>query len=83
MRLAHHVTLNFNNNMPTAAVLVNIEKAFDTAWHSGLIHKLSEFEFSTSLMKLIASFKVLGEDEFSKPRKIAVGVPQIEQSLYI
>jgi hypothetical protein len=28
MRLAEHVTLNFNNNMSTAAVFLDIEKAF-------------------------------------------------------
>jgi hypothetical protein len=33
MRLADHVTLNFNNNMSTAAVILDIEKAFDTTWH--------------------------------------------------
>jgi hypothetical protein len=30
MRLAEHVTLKFNNNMSTAAVFLDIEKAFDT-----------------------------------------------------
>jgi hypothetical protein len=30
MRLTVHVTLNFNNNMSTAAVFFDIEKAFDT-----------------------------------------------------
>jgi hypothetical protein len=34
--------LNFNNNMTTAAVFLNIEKAFDTTWHSGLLYKLSK-----------------------------------------
>jgi hypothetical protein len=36
MRLTDHVTLNFNNKMSTAAVFLDIEKAFDTTWHSGL-----------------------------------------------
>jgi hypothetical protein len=35
-----HVTLNFNNNMSMAAVFLDIEKAFDTAWHLGLLYKL-------------------------------------------
>jgi hypothetical protein len=30
MRLVDHVTLNFNNNMSTAGVFLDIEEAFDT-----------------------------------------------------
>jgi hypothetical protein len=56
MRLADHANLNFNNNMSTAAVFLDIEKALDTTWHSGLLYKLSKLEFSTSLIKLIDSF---------------------------
>jgi hypothetical protein len=65
--------------MSTAAVFLDIEKAFDTTWHSGLICKLSELEFSTSLIKLIASFltgrkfKILVEDEFYTPKKFLQG----------
>jgi hypothetical protein len=56
MRLADHVTLNFNNKMSMAAVFLDIEKSFDTTWHSGLLYKTSKFEFSTSLKQLIGSF---------------------------
>jgi hypothetical protein len=55
MRLEDHVTLNFNNNnMSTAAMFLDIEKAFDTTWHPGLLYKLPELGFSTGLIKLIA-----------------------------
>jgi hypothetical protein len=37
-RLADHITLNFKNKMSTAAVFLDIEKAFDTTWHSGLLY---------------------------------------------
>jgi hypothetical protein len=37
-RLTDHVTLNFNNKISTAAVFLDIEKAFDTTWHTGLIY---------------------------------------------
>jgi hypothetical protein len=37
-RLTDHVTLNFNNKMSTAAVFLDIEKAFHTTWHSGLLY---------------------------------------------
>jgi hypothetical protein len=56
MRLKEYVTLNVNNNISMAAVFLDIEKAFDTIWHSGLLCKLSKLEFSTSLIKLISSF---------------------------
>jgi hypothetical protein len=42
--------------MFTVAVFLDIEKAFDTIWHYGLLYKLSELEFSTSVIKLISSF---------------------------
>jgi hypothetical protein len=73
MRLADHITLNFNNNMLTTIVFLDIEKAFNTIWHSGLLYKLSELEVLTSIIKLIASFltdrkfKVMTQGEFSKP----------------
>jgi hypothetical protein len=38
-RLTDHITLNFNNEMSTAAVFLDIEKAFDTLWHPGLLYK--------------------------------------------
>jgi hypothetical protein len=56
MRPADYITPNFNANMSMAAVFLDSKKAFDTTWHSGLIHKLSDLEFLTGLIKLIASF---------------------------
>jgi hypothetical protein len=82
MRLTDHVTLNFNNTMSTAAVFLDIEKALDTTLHSGLLYKMSKFEFSTRLIQLISSFlseikfRVSVEGEMSTPRKMQAGVPQ-------
>jgi hypothetical protein len=50
LRLTDHVTLNFNNKMSTAAVFLDIEKAVDTTWHSGLLYKLSKLEFSANFI---------------------------------
>jgi hypothetical protein len=81
MRLADHVTLNFNANVSTAALFLDIAKACDTTWHSGLLYKLSELEFSTSFIKVISfltdrKLEVLVEGELSTPRKIAAGMLQ-------
>jgi hypothetical protein len=75
MRLSDYVIVNLNN-ISTAAVFLNIEKAFDTTWRSGLVYKWAELELSTSFIKVIASFltdrklKVLVEGEFSTLRRL-------------
>jgi hypothetical protein len=56
MRLMDHITLNLNNNMSTAVVFMDIEKAFNMAWHISLPYKLLELKFLISLIKLIGSF---------------------------
>jgi len=56
MRLTDHVTLNLNDSMTTAAVFLDIEKAFDSTWHPGLLYKVTKFHFPASLIKLIKSF---------------------------
>jgi hypothetical protein len=45
MRLTDHITMNFSNNMSTAAVFLDIEKAFDTTWHPGLLCEISKLQF--------------------------------------
>jgi hypothetical protein len=82
MRLSDHSNLNFNSNMSTAPVFLDIEKAFDTKWHLGLLYKLSDLKFSISLIKLIicflsrSKFRLLVEGKISIPRDIKAGVPQ-------
>jgi hypothetical protein len=82
MRLKGHVTLNFDDNMFMAAAFLDIEKAFDNTWHPGLLYKLSNLEFSTSLVRLISSFlsqrkfRVSVECEMSVPKKMQAGGPQ-------
>jgi hypothetical protein len=95
MKLTDYVSLNFKNNMSMAAVFLDIEKAFDITWDLGLLYKLSELQFLTSLVKLIASFltnrklKVSVEGELPSTTKVAAEVPQgsvlapVLYSLYI
>jgi hypothetical protein len=87
MRITDHVTLNFNNNMSTAAASLHIEKAFDTIWHLGFLYKLSELKFFISLINLISSLlsqrklRFSVEREMSTPRDIQTGVPQRSPTL--
>jgi hypothetical protein len=82
MRLTDRVTLNFNNKLSTAVLLLDIERAVYTTWYTGLLYKLSKLEFSTRLIKLIGfflsqrKFSVSVEGEMSKPREMQAGVPQ-------
>jgi hypothetical protein len=46
-RLMIHVTLNFNNNMSTAAVFMDIGKALHKTWH--VVYKLYTLQFSISI----------------------------------
>jgi hypothetical protein len=45
MRRTDQVTLNVSNSMYTAAVFLDIEKAFDTTWHLGLLYQVPKFHF--------------------------------------
>jgi hypothetical protein len=68
--------------MSTAAVFLDIEKAFYTIWHLGLLYNLSELKFSISLVKLISfflsqgKFRVSIEGEISTPSDIEARMPQ-------
>jgi hypothetical protein len=63
-------------------VFLDIEKAFDTTWHPGLLYKLSKLKFLTNLVKLISSFlskrkfRVSVAGEMFTPRLMQAGVPQ-------
>jgi hypothetical protein len=50
--------------MSTAEVFLDIEKAFDTIGHTGLLCKLSAMDFSTDVIKLISSFLSQKNSEF-------------------
>jgi hypothetical protein len=82
MRLADHVTLNFNNKMSTNVVLLDNKKAFDTTSHHGLLYKLLKLNFSTRIIKLISSFllqrkfRVSVEGEMSMSRCMQAEIPR-------
>jgi hypothetical protein len=80
-RFTDHITLHFDNSMATVAVFLDTEKAFDTAWHLGLLHKKSNLKFSVSLIMLTSyllsqrKFTVSVKGKMSTQREIQAGVP--------
>lgn len=52
-RLTNHIIRNKKYKMSTGAILLDIEKAFDSVWHDGLIYKLIQLKFPAILWKLI------------------------------
>jgi hypothetical protein len=69
--------------MFTTTVFLDVEKAFDTTWHPGLLHELSDLHLSPSLIKLFSSlfsnrkFRVVVEGELPTSRDMQVGIPQV------
>jgi hypothetical protein len=90
MRVTDHITLNFNNNMSTAAVFLDIKKAFDKTWHRGLLYKLYTLKFSISLIKFISPFlsqrkfraSVEGEMSTQSLQAAVPHIPYIVQSIH-
>lgn len=81
-RVSEHIAHNLNVKQSTGMFLLDIEKAFDTVWHDGLLHKLMSFGMPLSLVKLIQSylqnrnFRVHIGHTKSSLHPIPAGVPQ-------
>lgn len=69
--------------MPTAAVFLYVEKAFDRVWRIDLTYKMDTFGISTSMVKLINSylenrrFLVKIEDSTLTARQMQAGAPRV------
>lgn len=82
VRLTEHIIHGFNFRQSTGVVFLDIEKAFDTVWHDGLITKLRNSGFPVFLIRIIRSylsnrsFYVAVEKKDSSVKQIRAGVPQ-------
>ena len=71
-----------NLRKKTAAVLLDVQKAFDKVWHPGLIFKLISLGVPTQLVNILKSFlhnrkfSIKVENNHSTSRNIYAGVPQ-------
>lgn len=82
VRVTENISTSFSWNQCTAAVFLDVSKAFDTVWHDGLIYKMHSFGLSLGITKLIRSFltertfRAKIQNALSNPRYIEAGVPQ-------
>lgn len=82
VKLTDQICINLNNKETTAAIFLDVEKAFDRVWHEGLIHKIHQLGTPIHLTQLINSFlkdrhfRVRVENTSSSSRPVAAGVPQ-------
>lgn len=56
LRITEKVSKGFNKNRSTAMVLLDLEKAFDSVWHDGLIFKLLNSNYPMRLVKIVQSY---------------------------
>lgn len=81
-RITDKITTNYNINKCTTLLTLDIEKAFDTVWHNGLIYKLTKNNLPTYLIKIIYSFlqnrtfQIRINKTVSNKFNITAGVPQ-------
>lgn len=81
-RVTEHVAHNLNSHNSTGMYLLDVEKAFDTVWHDGLLHKLILCNIPLPLVRLIHSylsnrrFQVHLDEVKSNMLNIPAGIPQ-------
>lgn len=81
-RVTNYIIRNKLERKTTSMILLDIEKAFDTIWHDGLLYKLHKNQTPTYLVKIVQSFitdrKFMVEinGEFSDEKLIVAGAPQ-------
>lgn len=56
MRIKQHILRNKRYRKSTGMILLDIEKAFDSIWHDGLIYKLIKMKLPIYLIRIINSF---------------------------
>ena len=82
LRVTNMIRANKSEGFSTAAALLDIEKAFDSVWHKGLIAKLSNFNFPTYIIKILQNYlndrtlQVVYQNSKSDRLPVRAGVPQ-------
>lgn len=81
-RIYNHIKNGFENKLSTVMVTLDIEKAFDSVWHRGLIYKMIQFNFPLYIIRTVKSFLdnrffcVCLNSSYSDLVEVPAGVPQ-------
>ena len=81
-RLENFIHTNLSLKKISIVVFIDLSKAYDGIWHTGLLFKLQESGISGRTLNWIKeylsgrTFKVLLEGVYSRDKKIKTGVPQ-------
>ena len=82
LRVTNMIRANKSEGYSTGAALLDIEKAFDSVWHKGLIAKLQTFNFPIFLIKILKNYltdrtlQVVYQNSKSDRFPVRAGVPQ-------
>jgi len=82
LRITEYIALELNKKRYVAMVLLDLQKAFDSVWHQGLLYKLHCIGIPEYIIRIIHSylsdrrFTVSFGGEKSSPRAVEAGVPQ-------
>ena len=80
--VSDRIARTLNRSGATRAVALDISKAFDRVWHTGLLHKLKSYGISGPIFSLISSFlsnrrlRVVLDGKSSQEYPVNAGVPQ-------
>ena len=82
LAITHEIFSSFDNNYEVRGVFLDISKAFDKAWHEGIIHRHKRNGISGNLLSLLTDFlrnrkqRVILNGQSSSWANINAGVPQ-------
>ena len=82
LRLSNQIQQGFANHCQTIGVFFDLEKAYDTTWHHGVIKQLQNMEVKGNMIRFVRSFlsdrsiKARVGNTLSSPFKLEEGVPQ-------
>lgn len=80
--ITSHVKSNLTIKKSTGIILADIQKAFDSVWHDGLVYKMIQLNFPSYIIRIVncflrnRTFQVELNNKLSAVHDVPFGVPQ-------